>query len=86
MQLIIAINLFMSFIELRYKTLQYFEDVCELKSYLLVFQIMLAGEKVFGRRLFKFLSRPVVYDQFVGGENPRELATTVTLLNKSNLR
>lgn len=47
---------------------------------------MLAGEKVFGRRLFKFLSRPVVYDQFVGGENPRELATTVTLLNKSNLR
>ena len=39
MQLIIAINLFMSFIKLRYKTLQYFEDVCELKSYLLVFQV-----------------------------------------------
>ena len=39
MQLLIAINLFMSFIELRYKTLQYFEDVCELKSYLLVFQV-----------------------------------------------
>jgi len=49
-------------------------------------KIMVVGEKLLGRRLFKFLSRPVIYDQFVGGENPRELAATVSDLNKSNLR
>jgi len=29
-------------------------------------KIMVVGEKLLGRRLFKFLSRPVIYDQFVG--------------------
>ena len=43
-------------------------------------------EKLLGRKLFKFFSRPLIYDQFVGGENPQELAKTVASLEKSNLR
>ena len=39
-----------------------------------------------GHQLFKFFSRPIIYDQFVGGEVPSELAQTAKELHKSNLR
>lgn len=53
---------------------------------MLDFQIMRVMERLMGRTLFKFFSRPIIYDQFVGGENPGELARTVAALERSNLR
>ena len=47
---------------------------------------MQVGEKILGKYLFSSVTRPIFYEQFVGGDTEQELRKTAKSLLESNVR
>lgn len=62
-------------------TLRIFQDQYDYKQkFLLLFQLMSFGQRVLGKRLFKFLLRKTMYSQFVAGETLPAIQDTIKML------